>query len=79
MTEQADLDLRPKLIGARVKRTEDPRLLTGLGSFVDDRQVPGVLHVAFRRSDHAHGSQERLAMITTTRRAPSRAAACRTA
>jgi aerobic carbon-monoxide dehydrogenase large subunit len=54
MTEQADLDLRPKLIGARIKRTEDPRLLTGLGSFVDDRQVAGVLHVAFRRSDHAH-------------------------
>jgi aerobic carbon-monoxide dehydrogenase large subunit len=54
MTDQADLDLRPKIIGARVKRTEDPRLLTGLGSFVDDRQVPGVLYVAFRRSDHAH-------------------------
>jgi carbon-monoxide dehydrogenase large subunit len=54
MTEQGDLDLRPKLIGARIKRTEDPRLLTGLGSFVDDRQVAGVLHVAFRRSDHAH-------------------------
>ncbi|MBV8824956.1 MAG: xanthine dehydrogenase family protein [Hyphomicrobiales bacterium] len=54
MTEQADLDLRPKLIGARIKRTEDPRLLTGLGNFVDDRQVAGVLHVAFRRSDHAH-------------------------
>src|SRR5690242_20026209 len=54
MTEQADLDLRPKLIGARIKRTEDPRLLAGLGSFVDDRQVAGVLHVAFRRSDHAH-------------------------
>jgi carbon-monoxide dehydrogenase large subunit len=54
MTEQADLDLRPKLIGARIKRTEDPRLLTGLGSFVDDRQAAGVLHVAFRRSDHAH-------------------------
>ena len=54
MSDQADLDLRPKLIGARIKRTEDPRLLTGLGSFVDDRQVAGVLHVAFCRSDHAH-------------------------
>jgi carbon-monoxide dehydrogenase large subunit len=54
MSDQADLDLRPKLIGARIKRTEDPRLLTGLGRFVDDRQVAGVLHVAFRRSDHAH-------------------------
>src|SRR5437868_8692257 len=45
---------RPKIIGARVKRTEDPRLLTGRGSFVDDRQPPNVLHVAFRRSEHAH-------------------------
>src|ERR1700730_14558064 len=54
MNDPADLDLRPKLIGARIKRTEDPRLLTGLGSFVDDRQVAGVLHAAFRRSDHAH-------------------------
>ena len=44
---------RPKIIGARVKRTEDPRLLTGHGSFVDDRQV-NALHVAFRRSEHAH-------------------------
>jgi aerobic carbon-monoxide dehydrogenase large subunit len=45
---------RPKIIGARVKRTEDPRLLTGRGSFVDDRQAPNALHVAFRRSEHAH-------------------------
>ncbi len=48
------LHARPKIIGARVKRTEDPRLLTGRGSFVDDRQAPNVLHVAFRRSEHAH-------------------------
>jgi carbon-monoxide dehydrogenase large subunit len=48
------LEMRPKLIGARVKRTEDPRLLTGRGSFVDDRQTAKALHVAFRRSDHAH-------------------------
>src|ERR1043166_7729599 len=54
MNEPTDLNLRPKLIGARIKRTEDPRLLTGLGSYVDDRQVADVLHVAFRRSDHAH-------------------------
>jgi carbon-monoxide dehydrogenase large subunit len=48
------LGLRPKNIGARVKRVEDPRLLTGQGSFTADRIVPGALHVAFRRSDHAH-------------------------
>jgi aerobic carbon-monoxide dehydrogenase large subunit len=48
------LGLRPKNIGARVTRLEDPRLLTGQGAFTDDRIVPGALHVAFRRSDHAH-------------------------
>jgi carbon-monoxide dehydrogenase large subunit len=49
-----DLATRPKMVGARIRRTEDPRLLTGNGAFVDDRQPAGLLHVAFRRSDHAH-------------------------
>ena len=49
-----DRQTRPKNVGARVRRTEDPRLLTGRGIFVDDRQVKGMLHVAFRRSDHPH-------------------------
>lgn len=49
-----DRQTRPKNVGAKVKRTEDPRLLTGHGGYVDDRQVQGMLHVAFRRSDHAH-------------------------
>jgi carbon-monoxide dehydrogenase large subunit len=53
MTDAADI-ARPKHIGARIKRTEDPRLLTGLGSYTDDRQVARVLHVAFRRSEHPH-------------------------
>jgi carbon-monoxide dehydrogenase large subunit len=48
------LGLRPKSIGACVKRVEDPRLLTGQGMFTADRIIPGALHVAFRRSDHAH-------------------------
>ena len=53
MTDAAAI-ARPKIIGARIKRTEDPRLLTGLGSYTDDRDVARVLHVAFRRSEHAH-------------------------
>lgn len=52
--DAASLSTRPKIIGARIKRTEDPRLLTGRGSYTDDRKVPGLLHVAFRRSDHSH-------------------------
>ena len=48
------IDARPKIVGKSVRRTEDPRLLSGRGSFVDDRQAGNLLHVAFRRSDHAH-------------------------
>jgi carbon-monoxide dehydrogenase large subunit len=53
MNDAADIS-RPKIVGTSVKRTEDPRLLTGRGSFVDDRKAPDALHVAFRRSEHAH-------------------------
>jgi len=53
MSDAPDIS-RPKIIGKSVKRTEDPRLLTGRGSFVDDRKAPDALHVAFRRSEHAH-------------------------
>lgn len=53
MTERG-AGVRPKAIGARVQRLEDPRLLAGKGSYVDDRQPRGLLHVAFRRSDQAH-------------------------
>ena len=54
MNDASEIHARPKIIGARVKRTEDPRLLTGLGAYTDDRQVMRVLHVAFRRSDQSH-------------------------
>jgi aerobic carbon-monoxide dehydrogenase large subunit len=54
MADPHESHLRPKIIGARIKRLEDPRLLRGLGTYVDDRQISRVLHVAFRRSDHSH-------------------------
>lgn len=47
-------ELRPKMVGTRVKRTEDPRLLTGMGQYVDDMSPAGTLHVALRRSDQPH-------------------------
>jgi len=43
-----------KLVGAKVKRREDPSLIRGLGRFVDDVRLPGMLHVAILRSPHAH-------------------------
>ena len=44
----------PKFIGARVKRREDQRLLTGQGAYVDDHHPPGLLQAAFLRSPYAH-------------------------
>lgn len=43
-----------KFIGKRIVRNEDPRLLTGQALFVDDVEIPGLLHAAFLRSDYAH-------------------------
>src|SRR6476620_3389461 len=45
----------PKLVGDRVKRREDPRLIQGRGTYVDDLAVVGMRHLAFKRSDVAHG------------------------
>ncbi len=39
--------------GARIPRMEDPRLLRGKGAFVDDIDLPDVLHAAVLRSTHA--------------------------
>lgn len=50
----------PKLVGQRVKRREDPRLIQGLASYVDDLKVAGMQHLAFKRSDVAHGRITRI-------------------
>ena len=41
-------------VGARVRRKEDPRLITGRATYVDDLRLPGMLHVAIVRSVYAH-------------------------
>jgi aerobic carbon-monoxide dehydrogenase large subunit len=46
--------MSPKYVGQRVKRNEDPRLLTGQALFVDDVDLPNMLHAAFVRSPYAH-------------------------
>ena len=43
-----------KYVGAVVKRKEDPRLITGSSTYVDDIKIPGTLHVAFVRSQYPH-------------------------
>ncbi|HSC43278.1 MAG TPA: molybdopterin cofactor-binding domain-containing protein [Candidatus Binatia bacterium] len=42
------------LIGASLKRVEDPPLLTGRGCYVDDIQLPGMAHLGFQRSPYPH-------------------------
>jgi carbon-monoxide dehydrogenase large subunit len=42
------------VIGERVPRREDARLLTGRGRYLDDHDVPGLAHVAILRSAAPH-------------------------
>ena len=44
----------PKLVGERVKRREDPRLIQGRATYVDDIALVGMQYIAFKRSDVAH-------------------------
>ncbi len=44
-----------RYFGQPIKRNEDQRLLKGQALFVDDVHLPEMLHVAFLRSDYAHG------------------------
>lgn len=43
-------------VGQPVARTEDPRLLNGQGTFVDDIVLPGLAHAIVLRSPHAHAN-----------------------
>ncbi len=43
-----------RLIGRRLLRQEDPRLVTGRGAYVTDLVLHGTLHMALLRSPHAH-------------------------
>ncbi len=47
-------------IGRRLRRREDPRLLTGTARYTDDLPAPDALHLAVLRSDRAHARITRL-------------------
>lgn len=52
-----DAGVRQFGIGQSVRRSEDPRLLRGMGRYTDDVAIlsaPAALHAAFVRSPHAH-------------------------
>src|SRR5438270_550699 len=43
-----------RVLGKSIKRREDPRFITGRGTYVDDVKLPGTTWAAFVRSPHAH-------------------------
>jgi len=58
-----------KLFGAKIKRREDPRLITGKATYTDDLKLPAMLHAAFVRSPHAHARIRRVS-TSEARNAP---------
>ena len=52
----SDNERPQQYIGSPVQRTEDDALLQGLGQYVDDLKLEGVLHAAVLRSPHAHAT-----------------------
>ncbi|HLK51708.1 MAG TPA: xanthine dehydrogenase family protein molybdopterin-binding subunit, partial [Bryobacteraceae bacterium] len=41
------------LVGKKIRRREDPRLITGTATYVDDVKMPGMHHACIVRSTHA--------------------------
>ncbi len=60
---------QPATLTRAFRGNEDARLLTGRARFVDDVQLPGMLHVAFVRSEYAH-ARIRAVDVTAARARP---------
>jgi aerobic carbon-monoxide dehydrogenase large subunit len=56
-------------LGARVRRREDPRLITGAGTYLDDLRPPGLCHLVFVRSYLSHAVVKTID-LSTARSAP---------
>lgn len=50
------VDPGASLIGASIRRKEDPRFITGKGRYTDDIKLPGQTYAAFVRSPHANAT-----------------------
>jgi carbon-monoxide dehydrogenase large subunit len=62
-------NIAERYTGASVKRSEDPRILTGTGRYIDDVRQPGMLHAAFVRSPFPHARITKVD-VAEARRAP---------
>jgi carbon-monoxide dehydrogenase large subunit len=47
-------DTATKILGTRIRRREDPRLITGAGIYTDDLHLPGMAYMALLRSPYGH-------------------------
>src|SRR5438477_12144195 len=54
MTTQVEEQTTTNVIGARLKRVEDPRMITGAAKYLDDLKLPGMAYVTVLRSPYAH-------------------------
>ncbi len=61
--QSAAPEKQPSWLGQSIKRKEDDRFIQGRGHYVDDIQLPGMLHMAILRSPYAHA---RITSIDTT-------------
>src|SRR5688500_1383454 len=48
------MPITPKSVGSRIKRREDPRLMTGRATYTDDMKLPRMARASFARSIYAH-------------------------
>src|SRR5919199_2200407 len=58
--ENSAMALPPKFVGMPIKRREDPRLITGTATYVDDLHLPEMTYMAVLRSPYAHARLVRL-------------------
>ena len=54
------MPVRPISVGTPIKRREDPRLIRGLATYVDDLVLPGMLYAAFVRSEYPAGTIQQI-------------------
>jgi aerobic carbon-monoxide dehydrogenase large subunit len=52
--------MKQPYVGQAIKRKEDPRLVSGTGTYVDDVVLPGMLHLTLVRSIHGHARIKRI-------------------
>src|SRR5687767_1105873 len=55
MTDVLDAPV-PDVLGKPIKRTEDPRFITGKGRYLDDIKLQSMTHMAILRSPYAHAN-----------------------